>query len=178
MKLDLESPVSSSELRASTLGFSLLACILIIPLILIHPRELFSESYLAIIVASSLFWGLLSIAAFRIFWDIYYRYIYPAWLRHLAPLNIVLYGLIALGMWFLVQHLRISNVLVFVLLGGIEGLLEHVFGIYRLEVLNKVPWLKGLATLPVLLFSFVEYIVYWSLVCWIALGLQRLLLMH
>jgi hypothetical protein len=175
MKLDLDSPVTSSELRTSTLGFSLLAGILTIPLILIQPRGLFTESWLAIILASSLFWGLLSIVAFRFAWDIYYQYIYPVWLRHLAPHNIVLYGLIAFGMWLLVQRLQISNVFVFVLLGGIEGLLEHLFGIYQLDVLNKVPWLKGLTTLPVLLFSFVEYIAYWSLVCWIAMGLQRLI---
>jgi hypothetical protein len=175
MKLDLDSPITSSELRASILVFSLLAGILAIPLILVQPQSLFSESWLAIVAASSLFWGLLSIAAFRTFWEIYYQYIYPAWLRRWAPLNIVLYGLIAFGMWFLVPHLRITNVLVFILLGGIEGLFEHVFGIYRLDVLNKVPWLNGLTTFPVLLFSFVEYIVYWSLICWIALGLQRLI---
>lgn len=62
----------------------------------------------------------------------------------------------------------------FVVLGGVEGIAEHVFGIYGLCILEKVPWLQGLALLPVLFFSFFEYVLYWTLVAWLALGLNKL----
>jgi hypothetical protein len=59
---------------------------------------------------------------------------------------------------------------VFLLLGGLEGILEHVFGIYGLHILDKVPWLQGTPPIPVIIFSFSEYIVYWAVVAWMAYG--------
>jgi len=37
--------------------------------------------------------------------DFYYRYIYPAWSRWLAPLDALFYGLVGLGMWWLALRL-------------------------------------------------------------------------
>jgi len=48
--------------------------------------------------------------------------------------------------------------------------LEHVFGIYGLHILDKVPWLQGISPFPVIVFSFFEYIVYWAIVAWMSYG--------
>jgi hypothetical protein len=122
-------------------------------------------------MASGLFWGILSLLAFRYFWGIYYRYMYPRWLRRMAPLNIVLYGLLGLTMWLLARQFTTFRMAIFLILGGFEGVLEHLIGIYGLDVLKRVPWLAGLEAFPVLVFSFVEYMVIWSLVVWLAMGL-------
>jgi hypothetical protein len=59
-------------------------------------------------------------------------------------------------------------------LGGVEGIVEHIIAIYGFRILDKVPFLQGLDTFPVLIFSFFEYMVYWTLVAWLALGIAKL----
>ena len=126
-------------------------------------------------VASALFWGLLVLLFFFKGWDLYYRFFYPKWIRWLAPLDIPLYGAMGLGMWWLANQLQGSIIFWFILLGGIEGILEHILGIYGFRILRKVPWLKDVKPLPALVFSFFEYIFYWTVVAWMAFGLLKLL---
>jgi hypothetical protein len=175
MNLEPQSPITQAELRWSILAFSVLAGSLSIPLILLGPPDPLSYSSLELITAAGLFWAILSMLAFRYFWDIYYQYIYPHWVRKLGGVNFILYGFIAWGMWLIIQEAENSAVLLFLFLGGLEGVLEHIFGIYALDVVNKVPWLNSLKTFPILLFSFVEYIAYWSIVLWISLAFQALI---
>jgi hypothetical protein len=174
MNLDRQSPITEAELYGSILAFIVFAIVLSVPLILLSPQDLFSGSKLGLVGAASLFWGCLSILAFKYFWDIYYKYIYPGWLRRLGSFNFILYGLIAWGIWLILRVSTFNSLLLFLFLGGMEGVVEHIIGIYGLDVLTKVPWLHGLKTFPILLFSFVEYIVYWSLVLWLTLGIRAL----
>lgn len=172
MDRDPFSPVTKVELRWSIFAFSLLAGMLSIPLMRLRPMDLFSPSRLELLGATALFWGSLSLLAFHFFWENYYQYIYPDRLRPLAVLNSLLYGIIAWTILLLMDLIGQYSVLVFLFLGGIEGVIEHVIAIYMLGVMKKVPWLYGLRTLPVLLFSFVEYVTLWGLVLWIAFGLR------
>jgi hypothetical protein len=174
MKLAPQSPITQAELRSNIFAFSLLAFALSIPLILLQPSDLVSYKSPELIFAACLFWGFLSVLAFHYFWDMYYQYIYPYWFRRLGVVNFVLYGLIALGMAFIIRETENTTV-IFLLLGGLEGVLEHIMGIYALDVVNRVPWLHGLKSFPILVFSFVEYVVYWSIVLWIALAFQALI---
>lgn len=174
MLLDPKTPLTSVEVRTSTLVFGLLACALSFPLITMHPQSLFGKSWIVLNGASILFWGILGALALKYFWESYYAYFYPAWVRRFSPLNLILYGTITLGMWILVKRFSLNNVMLFLLLGGIEGVFEHLIGIYGFGILEKVPWLEGLDPLPILVFSFVEYVVYWSLVVWLALALQTI----
>jgi hypothetical protein len=112
-----------------------------------------------------LFWG----------WDLYYRFFYPKWIRWFAPLDIPLYGAIGVGMWWLASRLPGPIILWFVLLGGMEGIVEHILGIYGFRILRKVPWLKDVSPAPALVFSFFEYVFYWTLVAWLAFGFSKLL---
>lgn len=167
-----QAPITHDELRASTIAFSILASVLCVSLVLGPSETAMPRTWIAVVAASAIFWGLVSLIAFQIFWDIYYQYIYPAWLKRWGPLNIVVYGSIGYGIWLLSGRHSNLGALLFVFIGGIEGVLEHVWGIYKLDVLEKVPWLRGLRIPPVLAFSFVEYIVYWAIVLWIARAIQ------
>jgi hypothetical protein len=62
-----------------------------------------------------------------------------------------------------------------VLLGGLEGVLEHVIGIYGLHILEKVPWLEDVSAFPVVAFSFFEYTFYWAIIAWTAYLLTRII---
>jgi hypothetical protein len=117
---------------------------------------------------SAVLWGILATACLRGFWDLYYRYFYPGWMRWLAPLDALLYGAIALALWWLALRLPGNPVVNFFLLGGLESVLEHLLGIYGLGILDKVPILQGVSPTSALVFAFFEYIFYWSVVLGIA----------
>ena len=168
------SPVTNKDIWGSTAVFAIIGFLLLLPLLFLYPDADFMQSPRAVIAASGIFWGFLSTIAFRAFWDLYYQHFYPSWVRSLAPLNFILYAAFGLVMWSLVNIFNTLPVLVFILLGGVEGVLEHLIGVYGLRVLEKVPVFNALDPAPVFIFSFFEYIVYWSIVAWLAVALTKL----
>ena len=170
-----DNPITNKDIWGSTAVFAIIGILLLLPLLFVYPDVDFLQSPQAIIAASGIFWGVFSVFAFRAFWDLYYQHIYPGWVRPLAPLNIFLYAAFGLILWFLANRFNTVPVLVFILLGGIEGLLEHVIGVYSLRILEKVPVFNALTPGPVFIFSFFEYIVYWSIVAWLAVALTKFL---
>jgi hypothetical protein len=170
----MDIKLTTQDVWMSTLLFGVAGLVLLLPLAFTYRGTAFQRSALALTLGSALFWGVCATAAVRLAWEFYYQYIYPAWIRTLAPLDALFYGLLGLGMWWLALHLPGSPVVWFVILGGLEGVAEHVFGIYTLHILDKVPWLSGLPPLPLIIFSFFEYIVYWSITAWLGLVLFKL----
>lgn len=169
MDLDL----SSQDIWFSTLIFAILDLIVLVPLVFLFTGDEFFASRNALVISTALFWGVLATVAIFGFWELYYQYIFPAWMRWLAPFDALIYALIGFGLWWFATRLPGSYVLWFVILGGVEGIAEHLLGIYGLRVLEKVPWLQGITTFPVIVFSFFEYIFYWSIVAWLAfIGLK------
>jgi len=169
--MDLE--LTSNDIWFSTLVFAILDLIVLVPLVFLYTGDDFLASRNALVISTALFWGVLATLAIFGFWELYYQYIFPAWMRWLAPFDAIIYALFGFGLWWLATHLPGSYVLWFVILGGIEGIAEHLLGIYGLRVLEKVPWLQGITSFPVIVFSFFEYIFYWSIVAWLAfIGLK------
>lgn len=123
--------------------------------------------------ASAILWGILAAACLWGFWDLYYRYFYPGWARWIAPLFAPLYGAIGLALWWLALRLPGNPVVNFCLLGGLGSVPEHLWGIYGLGILDKVPFLQGVSPASVLVFAVFEYIFYWSVVLSIAALLGR-----
>ncbi len=138
----MDIKLTTQDVWMSTLVFGVAGLILLLPLVLVYRPAAFQRSAASLTVASALFWGVCATAAIFLAWDFYYRYIYPAWSRWLAPFDALFYGLVGLGMWWLALRLPGSPVVWFVILGGLEGVAEHIFGIYALHILEKVPWLS------------------------------------
>jgi hypothetical protein len=170
----MDIKLTTQDVWLTTLLFGAVGLILLVPLAYAYRAPAFERSAAWLTAASALFWGVCATTAILLAWDFYYRYIYPAWSRWLAPFDALFYGLVGLGMWWLALRLPGSPVVWFVILGGLEGVAEHVFGIYALHILDKVPWLSGLPPFPLIIFSFFEYIVYWSLTAWLGLGLLKI----
>lgn len=170
--MDIE--LTPQDMWLSTLVFVVLDLIVLVPLLFLFRSDEFVRSRTPIGLASALFWGVLATVAIIGFWGLYYQYIFPAWMRWLAPLDAVLYALIGLALWWLVIRLPGSSVLWFVLLGGLEGIAEHLLGIYAFHVLEKVPWLQGITPFQAVVFSFFEYVFYWTLVAWLAFTLLKI----
>ena len=165
--------LTAQDMWRATLLFWGAGLIILLPLLAVFRDPASQRAARIVGTASALFWGALSIVAIFGFWELYYRHFYPAWARWLIPLNVLLYGAIGLGMWWLALRLPGPAVLWFVLLGGVEGIVEHLVGVYGFRILEKVDWLQGLSVLPVVVFSFFEYVLYWTLVAWLALGLVK-----
>jgi hypothetical protein len=164
--MDIE--LTPQDMWLSTLVFVILDLIALVPLLLLFRSDEFVRCRIPIGLASALFWGVLATVAIIGFWGLYYQYIFPTWMRWLAPLDAVLYALIGLAIWWLSIRLPGSSILWFVLLGGLEGIAEHLMGIYAFRILEKVPWLQGITPFQAVVFSFFEYVFYWAIVAWLA----------
>jgi hypothetical protein len=122
--------------------------------------------------ASGLFWGILAAVLFFTCWQVYYSAFYADWVRWSVPLVALFYGAVGLGMWWLAARLPGNPVVTFCVLGGLESVPEHLWGIYRLKIL-EIPLLHGLKPVPVLVFAVFEYVIYWSVVVVLMVLLQR-----
>ena len=166
--------LTNQDVWLSTILFSVLTLLLLIPLQHLFNRDLFNQAPLDVTIASAIFWGILALILMSKFWDLYYAHFYPIWMRRLAPLSIILYGAFGLGLHWLTSHQNTPSILIFALSGGLQGTAEHILAIYGLHILDKVPFLQGLNPLPVLIFSFFEYMLYWTIVAWLAFGILKL----
>jgi hypothetical protein len=162
------------DLQLATAIYAGAALLTVVPLALAFSRSMFKQAGLTMTVASALFWGVLTAVFVFGFWDLYYQFFYPLWLRWVAALDALGYALVGLVMWWLASRLPGNGVLWFALLGGLEGVLEHVIAIYVFGVLTQVPYLQNLSPVSVIVFSFFEYLAYWGLVVWMAFGLKVL----
>ncbi len=167
--------LTTSELWLSSVLFGGVAILSLLPLRLIFSSDKFERAGATLTLSSALFWGAAAVIFIRGFWERYYRYFYPSWMRTLAPLSFLLYAGFGFGLWWLSLRLHTPPIWTFVVLGGLQGVLEHLFAIYALGILEKVPFLGDLKVLPIVIFSFWEYWLYWSVVAWITLGLMQLL---
>jgi hypothetical protein len=123
---------------------------------------------------AAVFWTIFGIVLVSIFWNTYYQYFYPGWFRSGGILLFVpiIFGVNALAFHWLAVRAPGNPILNFCLLGGLESLLEHLWGIYGLKIL-EIPLLKQTSPASILAFAFPEYIFYWCLVISIAALFQK-----
>jgi hypothetical protein len=174
--MDVNQRITNEEMWTATALFVGMDVIALSPLPFLLRKLSPLELLQPMGIASALFWGILMVLLLFKAWNLYYCFFYPGWVRWIAPLDIVIYGAIGLGLWWLVAHLTNAPLFWFILLGGLEGMAEHVLGIYGFRILEKVPWLMDVRSLPALVFSFFEYVFYWALVVWLAFGIHELYL--
>ncbi|MBN1538424.1 MAG: hypothetical protein JW908_16940 [Anaerolineales bacterium] len=120
--------------------------------------------------SAAISWGIFSIVLVSVFWESYYQYFYPSWLRSVWLLVFVpiLYGALAMVFHWLALHIPGNPIFNFCVLVGIEAVLEHTWGIYGLHIL-KIPLLQDVNLASILVFSVPEYIFYWCIVITIAI---------
>jgi hypothetical protein len=116
---------------------------------------IFSGIFFLLVWISVLLWG----------WDWFYSYIFPGWARYvLPPLFGIGYTLLALGMSWLCLKLPGNPAVTWCVLGGVEGLLSHLYAIYGLGAASKPPIMQGTDPFAVLIFAVFEKAFYWSLI--------------
>lgn len=118
-----------------------------------------------LVIISGLFFLLVWSAAMLWSWDWFYSYIFPTWARTLLPpLFGIGYTLLALGMTWMCLKLPANSALTWCVLGGLEGLISHIYAIYSLSAASKPPIMQGTDPLAVLIFAIFEKAFYWSLI--------------
>jgi hypothetical protein len=165
----MDSTISNHHIWRISIVSIVIDIILLVPLFFEFQNIPAHFSFSSIIIVSMVFWGVRTIGQVHYFWEDYYHYIYPGWMRWLLPARVIIYGIMGMVMWWLAQLLLGPTFLWFVLLGGIWGVLNYIFGIYQLRTLEKVPGLQDVKAFPVLVFSFFESVLYWTLIAWWAM---------
>jgi len=134
-------------------------------------REQFIQMRWMLSIAVGVFFLLVWAGAMIWAWDWFYVYIFPNWARPLLPLIFGLaYPLLALGIAWLSLKLPGNPAVNWCVLGGVEGLLSHLYAIYGLGAATKPPIMHGTDPFAVLIFAFFELAFYWSvllLVYWL-----------
>jgi hypothetical protein len=169
-------------ITSETLWWSALVTALIdVVLVLFLARRIgpsrFCRLHWPIVLASGVFWMSLGLFFFGTTRGSFYAWFLPDPAnRSLARfvLELLLYPVVGLLLWWLAARLRGNPAVTFCLLGGVEALPEHLWGICRLGMLDKVPFLREASPISVLAFAVPEYVLYWGSVLGMALLVQRI----
>ena len=176
--------LSSELLWLITIITALLDAALIAALSRRAPHDQFRHFHWPIMLASGVFWISYGLTLFWLSWDSFYSRFLPRPIdSSLARMMIELlpYAFIGLAMWWLASKLPGNPVVSFCLLGGVQSIFEHLWGVYRHGMLEKVPFLQDASVVSVLAFATAEYILYWGSVLWIAIAIfavKRRLVSH
>lgn len=128
-------------------------------------REQFEHMRWLLAIAGGIFFLLVWTSVMLWAWDWFYSFIFPAWGRYLLPLIFWIgYSLIALVMVWLSLKLPGKPAVTWCILGGVEGLLSHLYAIFGLGAASKPPIMQGTDPFAILIFAVFELAFYWSII--------------
>ena len=168
--------ITSEMLWLSALVTALIDVGLVLFLARHIPPSRFRQLHWPVVLASCVFWMSLGLFFFETTWESFYAMFLPDPAeRSLARsvLELLLYPVVGLVLWWLAARLPGNPAVTFCLLGGLEAVPEHLWGIYRLGMLDKVPFLQGASPASVLAFAVPEYILYWGSTLGMAMLIRR-----
>jgi hypothetical protein len=138
----------------------------------INPAR-FRQLKWALVATTAIFWSALWTWALANFWDSVHRYLFPDWARWLIP---PVYGLLFAGVgllfWWLTLRCSGNAVVGFCLLGGLWGMITHMWAVY-LGIVAKPPMLQGVDPVAAVVVAVFEFMFYWCIILSVALLLQR-----
>jgi len=138
-------------------------------------RRRFRQLHWPVALAAGVFWVSYGLMLFALTWESFYAKFLPDPAnRGLARsmFELLPYPIIGLVLWWLAVRLPGNPAVNFCLLGGVQSLPEHLWGIYRLGMMDKVPFLQEASVTSVLAFAVPEYILYWGSILSIAMLIQ------
>ncbi len=138
-------------------------------------RPRFRQLHWPVALAAGVFWVSYGLMLFALTWESFYaKFLLDPANRSLARsmLELLPYSIIGLVLWWLAVRLPGNPAVNFCLLGGVQSVPEHLWGIYRLGMLDKVSFLQQASAASVLAFAVPEYILYWGSILSIAMLIQ------
>lgn len=135
---------------------------------MIKPSR-FSQIQWEIVIATAVFFSSLWSFVLTWGWSWFYSYIFPTWIPPLAPTFGLVYAVIGYAMYRLAKYLPGNPVVYFCVLGGVEGFITHLWVVFGIGVIEKVPMMHGVSQASVLIFATFEKTFYWSIILLMAL---------
>jgi hypothetical protein len=174
---DLTPPFADFQATSNVYWISaliLIVCnsaIILVMTRIIKPNR-FSLIQWEIVIATAVFFSSLWSFVLTWGWGWFYSYIFPTWIPPLAPIFGLVYAVIGYAMYRLAKYLPGNPVTNFCVLGGVEGLITHLWVVFGIGVINKVPMMQGVSQASVLVFATFEKIFYCSIILLIVRVIQ------
>ena len=174
--------INSNELKVTTevlwrgaVIFALIDVVFVAVLTkVVKPSDLHSMKWRLFMFMAVFFCALFGTLVSLIFWEPVYSYVFPAWARWLIP---PVYGLLfafsGLFFWWLSFRLPSNPVMNFCILGGLWGIISHIWAIYR-GILEKPPMLQGASPFAAVIIAAFEFIFYWCVCLSLTFFVQHL----
>jgi hypothetical protein len=157
--------VTTGVLWRGTLLFAALDLGLLVLLWRLVSPPAFARLRRPLPVATAIAWAGIWLWAVTVFWDRVYGYVFPAWLRWYLPASQAL--LTALVSWIAVRLAprlrRVPPVVAYCLLGGVWGVLTHIWAVFR-GIVSKPPFLQGAHPAAAVTIAFFEFTFYWCVI--------------
>ncbi|MDL1943606.1 hypothetical protein FBQ99_14830 [Chloroflexi bacterium CFX2] len=160
--------ITTEMLWQGALLFAILDAILL-PILLwrIKPAT-FRQMRKELMAITAIFWCSLWFWVIRSFWETVYHYFFPEWSRWLIPfLQAGLTTLVAMLAWRLTAKARVHPVLGYCLIGGLWGVITHLWAVHR-GIVEKPAMLQGALPAAAVIIAFFEFIFYWCVIIIIA----------
>jgi hypothetical protein len=153
---------------------ALVGLILLLPLTRLFPSASFRAARRDIGMGAAIFWLGFAALLTRLTWTGYYQFFYPAWMKWgLLAIALIVFPGLAFAFHWLACRLPGPALAWFCLFAGLESVGEHTIAWYTADLPTRVPMLADAPLIPILVFAFFEYIVYWAIALWIAWLLTR-----
>ncbi len=168
LMLPIGSKITSETLWIGTFIFAVIDAVFIPILAWRIKTAAFRPIKWLLVVTAGIFWSILWTWGLVTFWDSVYHYIFPTWTHWWIPPTFgLLYAGICLLFWWLAVRLRGNAVVTFCLLGGLWGMIMHLFAV-SIGIVSKPPVLRGAAPAAAVIFAIFEFMLYWCIILTVA----------
>jgi hypothetical protein len=142
------------------------------------PRTLFAKIRWPLALAVGACWTVLWAAIWwGSAWRESYGLLFPGWVRWLGPfLYAGISAVLSFAFWRLAMAFPGSPVVTFCLLGGLSSVPSNAWLVYRLEMLERVPLMRGVSAASTFAQGFAEFTLYWCISVSISLLFLRAIL--
>lgn len=156
--------ITNNILLQGALVFALMDVVFVPILVWRIKLEQFQKiKWISFIVAGIIWFGIWQWAIGN-FWESVYIHVFPAWGRPWIPAAFGLFNAtIGLCLWALALRTRLNPTLSYCFLGGLWGILTHIWAVYR-GVVEKPPMLQGASPVAAVIIAFFEYMFYWCVI--------------
>lgn len=165
--------VTTEILWRAAFFFAVVDAVLVAVLATRVSRAEFLQYRRVLVLVSGVFWFLVWVAMCAWFWVPVYSYVFPPWARWvIPPVYGLLFAVVSLLFWWVVVRVRVNPVIGFCALGGLWGMLTHIWAISR-GILDGPPMLQGASPVAASVMPIFEFAFYWSIIVTVTRRLVR-----
>ena len=167
--------VTTEVLWRGAVIFALIDLVFVLILRSRVKAEVFRQCKWRLVITTGVFWFLLLLIMMSaLFWESVYGYLFPGWARWLIPpVYGVLFAAMGLLFWWLACRLPGNAVVNWCLLGGLWGMVTHIWAIYR-GILEKPPMLQGASPVATAIMPVFEFMFYYGVILSITVVHRRI----